>query len=202
MSNERALALAGVFQSAYLVDRLANTGKLDDLMCQQISKGTLNTSPDNTMDIYGGIENVQEGIAQIKSHLSDGKTQGHIMKYAMSLLHIESKIRKDKTRLALIGTNLKKVQNQADYFDDFTHESVISGLANTYKESVSTLNFSIKVLGNSEHIRNERVADKIRATLLFGLRSAILWHQLGGHRWHFLFYRASMVKQVLALRNV
>jgi len=202
MSNERSLALAGVFQSAYLVERLATTGKLDDLMCKQISKGLLNMNPEHTMDIYGGVENVSEGMKQIQLHLGDGQNNGHVMKYAMSLLHIESKIRKDTNRFDIISKNIKKVQNQADYFDDLTHESVISGLANTYKEAISTLSFTIKVLGNSEYLRDERVADKIRATLLFGVRSAILWHQLGGHRWHFLFYRTSMVKQVKALNSI
>ncbi|MCJ8313357.1 MAG: high frequency lysogenization protein HflD [Saccharospirillaceae bacterium] len=200
MSNERALALAGVFQSAYLVERLATTGKMDDLMCEQISKGLLNMNPEHTMDIYGGVENLSEGIKQIQLHLGNGESHGHIMKYAMSLLHIESKIRNDKTRFNEISKNINQVQNQADYFASLTHESVIAGLAKTYKDSISSLSFSIKVLGNSEYLRDERIADKIRATLLFGVRSAILWHQLGGHRWHFLFYRASMVKQVQALR--
>jgi len=40
-----------------------------------------------------------------------------------------------------------------------------------------------------EHLKNEHVANRIRALLLAGIRSAVLWYQLGGRRWRLVIYR-------------
>jgi high frequency lysogenization protein len=47
----------------------------------------------------------------------------------------------------------------------------------------------IHVKGVPEHLRKQDVADKIRALLLSGIRSALLWQQLGGRRWHLFVYK-------------
>ena len=36
--------------------------------------------------------------------------------------------------------------------------------------------------------------NKIRALLLAGIRSAVLWRQLGGHRWQLFLMRHSMIE--------
>jgi CII-binding regulator of phage lambda lysogenization HflD len=57
-------------------------------------------------------------------------------------------------------------------------------LAALYQDTISRLTMRIHVKGVPEHLRKQAVADKIRALLLAGIRSALLWHQLGGRRWH------------------
>jgi len=65
----------------------------------------------------------------------------------------------------------------------------ISYLAALYQDTISQLPFRIHVTGKVEYLRDTLVANKIRALLLAGIRSAVLWHQLGGRRWHLFFYR-------------
>ena len=36
--------------------------------------------------------------------------------------------------------------------------------------------------------------DKIRACLLAGIRSAVLWRQVGGSKWQLLFHRKKLVQ--------
>jgi high frequency lysogenization protein len=87
---------------------------------------------------------------------------------------------------------------QADHFHT-THESVIGNLADTYKQTLSTLSFRIKVAGNPQILQNNYNANKVRALLLAGIRAAILWRQVGGRRWHLLFNRKRYIKDAQSL---
>jgi high frequency lysogenization protein len=49
------------------------------------------------------------------------------------------------------------------------------------------------VNGESHYLTRPDMANKIRACLLAGIRSATLWQQCGGTRWKFLFYRKKML---------
>ncbi|HLR87578.1 MAG TPA: DUF489 family protein, partial [Wenzhouxiangella sp.] len=39
----------------------------------------------------------------------------------------------------------------------------------------------------------------VRAILLAGLRSAILWHQVGGRQWQLIFRRGKMLQEARSL---
>jgi len=39
------------------------------------------------------------------------------------------------------------------------------------------------------------VINKIRALLLAGIRSAMLWRQCGGSRWRFIFFRRKIQRE-------
>ena len=51
------------------------------------------------------------------------------------------------------------------------------------------------VSGENHLLTDSAIANRIRALLLCGMRSAILWRQLGGSRWQLLLKRATFVKQ-------
>ena len=50
---------------------------------------------------------------------------------------------------------------------------------------------------NGEHgyLSNPTIAAKVRAALFAGIRSAFLWHQLGGNRWQLLFRRRKITNE-------
>src|SRR5690606_37583303 len=76
-----------------------------------------------------------------------------------------------------------------------------SALAQLYQDSISKLSFRIQVKGLPEHLQNKRVADRIRARRLAGIRSAQLWHQLGGRRWHLFFYKKRIRASIIQVRR-
>ncbi|MEX1057503.1 MAG: DUF489 family protein, partial [Natronospirillum sp.] len=80
------------------------------------------------------------------------------------------------------------------YFQDPLHDAVIGSLARNYQETLSQLNFRIQVSGNPNYLNQQRHADQIRMLLLFGVRSALLWRQLGGRRWQMLLSRRRLLK--------
>ena len=56
--------------------------------------------------------------------------------------------------------------------------------------------------GDPELLRQEGIADSIRALLLGGIRFAWLWHQLGGRRWHLVLKRGEILRALKALDTV
>jgi high frequency lysogenization protein len=62
-----------------------------------------------------------------------------------------------------------------------------------YQDTLSTLSFRVQVTGNVQHLKTPANADKIRALLLAGVRSAMLWKQLGGKRWQLILQRRQIV---------
>ena len=68
-------------------------------------------------------------------------------------------------------------------------ERSFEALATLYQDTISTLPFRIQVQGKVEHLQDERIANRIRALLLAGIRFAVLWHQIGGRPWHLFVLR-------------
>jgi high frequency lysogenization protein len=207
--QQQALALSGVMLSAKLVDLLSQTGKITDDELTLITRSTLNTSPENIAELFEPAELSQIGIFDLLSLFSSGlKKQAALpknqMRYLMSLLHLASKFGKDEKRKQQLGEFLDKANKQKEYFNEFNHPSVIGALANAYKECLSSFNFRIQVTGDYNILSQEKYADQVRALLLFGIRCAFLWQQLGGRRWHLLIkkgkYRQSL-EELLEMRN-
>ena len=62
-------------------------------------------------------------------------------------------------------------------------------LATLHQDTISSLPFRVQVQGKVEHLQDERIANRIRALLLAGIRFAVLWHQIGGRPWHLFVLR-------------
>ncbi|MNO05884.1 putative lysogenization regulator [compost metagenome] len=52
------------------------------------------------------------------------------------------------------------------------------------------------VQGNPHYLGQAGVVDEIRALLLAAVRSAVLWRQMGGSLWDFLFGKRAMIEAV------
>jgi high frequency lysogenization protein len=70
---------------------------------------------------------------------------------------------------------------------------VLAGLAGIYSDTISKLEPRIIVRGNPLYLQNSDNQDRVRALLLAGIRSAMLWHQTGGNRWQILFGRSKLL---------
>ena len=74
-------------------------------------------------------------------------------------------------------------------------------LSDIYRETISTLSLRIQVAGKAEHLKNENIANQIRSLLFAGIRSALLWHQLNGRRWHLVFHRKRIQETAEIIRK-
>jgi high frequency lysogenization protein len=76
---------------------------------------------------------------------------------------------------------------------------LIEKLADLYTQTISTLGPRIMVSGDHGHLANPAIAAKVRAVLLAGIRSAVLWRQTGGQRWRLLFSRGRIARTAAEL---
>ncbi|MHA7878216.1 MAG: high frequency lysogenization protein HflD [Saccharospirillum sp.] len=199
--SNQVLALAGVFQSALYVERLARNGRLDTDDMARCIRSVLNLSPESVEAVYEGIEGNQaglDGLIKVLAKRGEGVSP-EVVRYAMGILHAQRKLSQRDDLMDALGKTLDRAVDQYRYFSDPMHEAVIAACAHCYQESVSKLNFRIRVMGNPSYLQNPQTADKVRALLLFGIRSAHLWHQQGGRRWHILIKRNKINSAAQAL---
>ena len=93
-----------------------------------------------------------------------------------------------------VHNKIKMAQKQSEHFG-VSHENVIANLADTYHTTISTISPRIMVNGDQSFLSAPDTINKIRALLLAGIRSAMLWKQCGGSRWRFIFFRRKIQKE-------
>lgn len=201
-SRDQVIALAGLFQACALVDILARTGQVEPEALSTAITSLLEQNPDNCEATFGSIAKLSAGFDAMEKLLSSDKKSKNqdLLRYVLGLIYLQGKILKNSAMLNKIGEGIARSANQAQHFSP-DHDNVISSLADLYSNSISTYRFRIQVNGQSGFLQQDNVARRIRVLLFSGIRAAILWHQTGGRRWHFMFYRKQILKQIQQLRR-
>ena len=193
--SERTLALAGMFQTAALVRSLATTGQVDNSDMEASLETLFVTEPENTLAVYGRVENLYTGLQTLIQQLN-GKAQRDmdIARYVIGLLHLCNKLMKNDAMMSQLAEGVERARAQLAHFP-LTHENVIANLAGTYSDTISQLQPKIMVAGDSRYLSDNTNANKVRALLLAGMRSAVLWRQLKGNRWQILLQRNRFIEE-------
>jgi len=188
--RDLTLALAGIFQSASLVKQIASTGMANSAVIEASLETLFKFDAESVEDVYSGVSGVGSGLRELKKQLGSARGQRdiEITRYVISMLVLEKKLSANKLMLDQIANTLENIKSGLDYFS-LMHENTVLKLGQLYKDTISNLNPRIIVNGEQQHLSNKNNASRIRALLLAGLRSAILWHQCGGSRWSILFNR-------------
>ena len=193
--KNRALALAGVVQAGYLVKQVAWNGSVDQEQFATMIHSIFQTNPENVQDVYGEPHKLRTGLQTLINLLSDQKSvkDPEIARYTISLLHLERLLIKKPSMIHVIQRGVDRAKTQALHFSN-THENVIANLAGIYTDTLSTFKFRIHVSGENTHLANNTNINKVRALLLAGIRSAVLWRQLGGTRWQLVFGKRTLLQ--------
>lgn len=195
------LALAGIVQAVSLVSELARTGKVNEAAYLASIESIFQLDPNDTASVYGGIEGVKLGLEKVIQLFSPkNKTKEYLMRYIISLLYLEKKITRSTHLTKQLTLKIQHTKKQVDYFH-LTHPTVTASLADTYLVTISQFKFRIIVWGSQRSLSVVENMNKIRALLLAGIRSAVLWRQMGGSRWQLLFSRSkikTMAEEMLA----
>ncbi|HSW69356.1 MAG TPA: high frequency lysogenization protein HflD [Gammaproteobacteria bacterium] len=192
------IALAGVAQAASLVKELAQTGKLDDDAYQTSIYSIFQTDAPDLPAVYGGLEKIKFGLEKLILML-DPPTLLVQTRYMLSLMRLQKKITRSSKMMRLLSKRLDQTKKQVEYFS-LLHPTVITNLADIYLNIISLFRFRIIVWGNQRILIAPENMKKIRALLLAGVRSSVLWRQMGGSRFQLIFSRAKirdMAKKIL-----
>ena len=191
--KNRTIALAGLFQSARLVQQTAR-GEPRDKETTAASIGSVfNTNPASAMDVYGDIGTIRTGLEVLVQQLGNDNTRRdmELTRYVVTLMHLEHKLSRKPGMLETIRSGIETCRQQIES-DDEHETSVIAPLAELYKQTISTLQPRVLVNGEPTVLNNLDSKNMVRALLLAGIRSAVLLHQSGGTRLKLIFQRRKL----------
>ncbi len=197
--TNQTIALAGIAQAAALVQQFATKGRCDPVALETSIASVLKIDSDSVIDVYGSLSGLSLGLTQLDIQMTGYKiVNPEQARYSASLVFLENQLSQHKNLLKIIQTGIIKAQSQSEHFG-LMHENVFANLGEVYQNTISTLQPRIMVNGEQNYLSRNEVANKIRACLLAGIRSAILWRQCGGTRWKFLFYRKKIQAELQIL---
>jgi high frequency lysogenization protein len=111
---------------------------------------------------------------------------------------LERKLAGRRDAMAQLGDRLQMLERQLDHYE-LLDEQMISNLASVYLDVISPIGPRIQVTGTPAMLQQTTTQHKVRALLLSGIRSAVLWRQVGGKRRHLVFGRKKMIEQAQIL---
>lgn len=200
--EEQIIALAGMFQAGYLVREVARAGSTHGEIFEHSINSVLKLDSHSVSDVYDGLAGVKTGI-EILASLYSPETKARdmeISQYVLGIAYLERKLMKNGELLNTLKAGIERANAQSETYSS-VHENVIANLASTYQDTISTLQPRIVVAGEQTYLSDTANANKIRALLLALMRSAVLWRQLGGRRWHLLFKRSKIMRAAKMLTS-
>ena len=198
MSNtidDRVLALAGLLQALVQVRRIAETGQSESRQVQPMLDSVFRIDAADTETVYGDADSLRGGLRQLRDYLANGNKDEALGKLALAVLQLERRFIRSGGMASKVQSDLRRLAGEAQA-QGSAHPDVIAELARLYADTISTLRPRVMVQGNPHYLGQAGVVSEIRALLLAALRSAVLWRQLGGSLWDFVFRRREMAAAI------
>ncbi|MDX8387950.1 MAG: DUF489 family protein [Ghiorsea sp.] len=189
--KQRALALAALTQTAYMVESIAQEGKCEHLHFEQLMDALLDSNYTEKRQFPFGSHKAKQLL--LGKNIKHAK---HILSHTASLIAIEKKLSKQPETLGEIADGMKRVQRQTHYFDSPYHENVCASVAHLYGETISPIKPRIIVRGKPEYLNQKRHTEQIRCLLFSGIRAAWVWRTNGGNTLRLLFGRKRLINQL------
>jgi high frequency lysogenization protein len=198
--DKQVIALAGVAQTARLVDQLSKTGSYPLEFLEPTIHSLFMFEADTVEEIFGGLSGVKLGLQNLASLLANrqGPENRDVVRYVFSILYLERKFAGNPEMMSVVRSRLEHASFKADHFAGHVNE-VCHSVAAIYQDTLSQLKFRIKVTGSAQHLQDSQNADIIRALLLAGIRAAFVWRQMGGARWKLVFQRRRILQRAQEL---
>lgn len=193
--DDRVLALAGLAQALQQVRRIAETGQSETDAAKPVLDSVFRLDADSTAAVYGGARRLEPGMRAVGGYLSNRNDDPLLPRLALSTMQLERRFSSEPNTLAAVGNGLAAIAPQAEALGS-THPDVLDALGTLYADTISHLRPRILVQGNPHYLGQAGVVSEIRALLLAAVRSALLWRQLDGHQWQFLFARRAMAESL------
>lgn len=197
--RDRAIALAGLFQATHLVRDIARNGQADAEDFATCIGSVFKIDANNNEDVYGGVRHLRTGLRLFTQPLKQPEDR-EVTRYALTLLALERKLQRKPALLQQIRQHIDDTKEKLQYFTA-THNNIIASLAEAYVTTISTITPRIMVNGEHSYLTQAENADRIRALLLAGMRSAVLWRQSGGGRLLMLLRYKALAREAQNLLN-
>lgn len=199
-TENQVLALAGVLESAALVDELANQGRCDPGRQRVLLDSIFSLESDTLEAVYGGRAALTPGLRVLLDQYTNyNMTNVNIARYQMALIQLQRRLLRDAAMQQRLRAGIGQIENLRELQSDRLSQTIIGRLAGLYQETISQLTPRVIVKGKPVYLQSSERSECIRALLLAGIRSAVLWQQAGGSRWSLLFGRRAYLESTHAL---
>ncbi len=189
--DDRVLALGALLVALSQVRRIAETGQSDTATLQLALDSVFRLDAADTAAAVGGVDAVRPGLRLLRDYLAGTNKDEALGKLAMAVMQLERRFVADAAMTERVRTGLRALQGPVERLGS-PHHDVVAGLASLYADTISHLRPRVMVQGNPHYLGQAGVVAEIRALLLAALRAAVLWRQMGGSLWDFLFRRRDM----------
>ena len=196
--KDRVLALAGMLQAIRLVQQMADNGQAETRPLAVCIESLFRFDADSTEAVYGSAADLQPGLLRLIAQLDGQGRDTTQTRIAMSVLHLERRFLMFPETVAAVQLALAALAPQR-LSDGPTHPDLLVRLGEIYAAHISPLGPKVLIQGNPVYLSQPALVGEVRACLLAALRSAVLWRQLGGSYWDFLWSRRAMVQAAQSL---
>ena len=214
----QVVALAAIAQSAALVAKLAVHGNASQTELIASVNPLLVLNPKSEADVYPNLGHFNLGLRTLGDMFTQVRSPANasLIRYTLGMLLIRNKLDVNPIMQTNIRNGLQpirplllvpenatpwRMEDAKKTEGQLRQEQTFEHLAKLYQDTISTLPHRIQVQGQVDYLQNDYVATRVRSLLLAGIRSAVLWHQLGGRRWRLIFYRKRVQETASSLRQ-
>lgn len=194
--DDRVLALAGIAQALQQVRRTAETGHSEAAIVRTAMDSVIRIDAPTPAAVYGSVRQVEPGLRLLRDYFRNQGKDQLLPRLALSVMQLERRFVNEGATVDKVQAGIGRVAARLADLGQSDHPEMVSAMAQLYKDSISQLKPKIMVQGNPHYLNQATVVAEIRALLLAAVRSAVLWRQLGGNYWDFLFSRKAMVEAI------
>lgn len=188
MTEERVLALAGLFQATALAQQLASDGRCDETAMEASVASVFRIDAPSVVGVYGNVTNVRLGLRTLITQLDEGERDMAVTRMAVTVMRLERSLARRRDLLDKLQEGIVATKRQVEHFGQDSLQ-VATRLAGVYGATLSTLKPRVLVSGNPQLLQQPAVVSRVRTSLLAAVRSAVLWRQVGGRQWQLLLNR-------------
>ncbi len=189
--EQQTIALAGLFQAVALTCQCARQGRVEDPAALATSlHSLLQVEAQDAELVYGDRTCLALGLRALAAQLAriPNAANSEPARYVASLLYLERRLCGQPPRLARLAEDIAGIRDR-QIQNAITDPPMLREFAQIYSAHISPLGPKLMINGEPGYLRDADIAACIRALLLAGVRSAVLWRQWGGTRLRMHLFR-------------
>ncbi|RUO34975.1 high frequency lysogenization protein HflD [Aliidiomarina soli] len=200
--HQRMLAFSGVCLASVCVQQLARRGQVNPPEAAQVLiDSTLIVDAADTESIYQPLSALLPGLKVLLRQLdASGDKDVEQTRYVVGMLQLERRLARNDKAMNQLGAAISQIKRQRETFA-FEDSDITANLGSAYSDIISGIGPRIQIQGDSNFLTQPQIQKRIRAMLLAGIRSAVLWRQLGGKRRQVVLNRKQMLNATRDILN-
>ena len=192
---EQTLALAGLYQSCDVVSKIAWNGNYNEKELLPLINSIQAIESNNVEQIYLSTQSLKTGLLYLRKQIIGDifNRSSETRRYVKSLQILSEKVLDSHETISTIQILIKEMQDDSNIV---TTDDKAKRLSDIYQETLSLFEPRIVINGENTYLTVPIQASRIRTALFAGVRSTILWRQLGGSKLKLLLFKSSYSKQI------